>query len=99
MVSHCYNYDKATMLNVAYDVFDTIGAFVQHVNSDRGTIVFQMGPKIHLRMIFEVKYPKKETLISFLNEASRPDLNENEQQCAQMIFEEIDAKLHAAHTM
>lgn len=93
MISRYYNYDKATMLNVAYDVFDSIGAFVQHVNSDRGTIVFQMEPQIHLRMIFEAKYPKKETAISFLDATSQSDLNASEQQCAQIILDELDAKL------
>ena len=42
MISCRYHYDKATMLNAAYDVFDSIGATIQHVNIDRVTIVFQM---------------------------------------------------------
>ena len=65
MISCLYHYDKATMLNAAYDVFDSIGVTIQHVNSDRGTIVFQMEPHIHLRMIFKVKFPEKETVIFF----------------------------------
>lgn len=99
MVSRYYKYDKATMLNAAYDVFDSIGAIIQHVNSNRGTIVFQMEPQIHLRMIFEVKYPEKETGISFLDATSHSDLNASEQQCAQVILEELDAKLQTAHVM
>lgn len=93
MISCHYSYDKATMLNVAYDVFDSIGATIQHVNSDRGTIVFQMEPQIHLRMIFEVKFPEKETVISFLDATSHSDLNAGERQCAQVILEELDANL------
>ena len=99
MVSRYYKYDKATMLNAAYDVFDSIGAIIQHVNSNRGTIVFQMERQIHLRMIFVVKYPEKETGISFLDATSHSDLNASEQQCAQVILEELDAKLQTAHVM
>lgn len=99
MVSRYYHYDKATMLNAAYDVFDSIGATIQHVNSDRGTIVFQMEPQIHLRMIFKVKYPEKDTGISFLDAASQSDLNTSERQCAQVILEELDAKLQTVHVM
>lgn len=99
MISGRYHYDKATMLNAAYDVFDSIGATIQHVNSDRGTIVFQMEPQIHLRMIFEVKFPEKETAVSFLDATSQSDLNASEQQCAQIILDELDAKLQNVHAM
>lgn len=99
MISCRYHYDKATMLNAAYDVFDSIGATIQHVNSDRGTIVFQMEPQIHLRMIFEVKFPEKETAVSFLDATSQSDLNASEQQCAQIILDELDAKLQNVHAM
>lgn len=97
MTARYYDYDKATMLNAAYDVFDSIGAMIQHVNSNLGTIIFQMDPQIHLKMNFEVRFPKKETEISFLDTKNQSDLNASEQQCAQIIFEELDAKLKNAH--
>lgn len=93
MISRSYNLDKITMLNAAYDVLDALDICIEHVNSDRGTLVFNSCPQERVRMIFETKYPEKSTVISFISHSGGKAISDEGVRLADVILDEIDSNL------
>jgi hypothetical protein len=80
-------YEKSTILNAIYDVADSLGLTISHVNSDRGVILLRTSDVEHLRVTVDTLFPSGHTKVGV------EDAREVPAEFVLVLFDEISSLL------
>lgn len=60
-------YDRSTILNVIYDVVDSLGMTIRHVNSERGKLVVETEEGSSVRITVDTLFPANSTKVDLVD--------------------------------
>lgn len=61
-----FSCDKPTVLNAIYDVIDSLGLIIEHINSERGVILVRTSDQITIRIMVDTVFPSKHTRVGMV---------------------------------
>jgi hypothetical protein len=62
-----FPYDRSTILNVIYDVVDSLGMTIRHVNSERGKLVVETEEGSSVRITVDTLFPANSTKVDIVD--------------------------------
>lgn len=62
-----FPYDRSTILNVIYDVVDSLGMTIRHVNSERGKLVVETEEGSSVRITVDTLFPANSTKVDLVD--------------------------------
>lgn len=80
-------YEKSTILNAIYDVADSLGLTISHVNSERGVILLHTAEGAQMRVMVDTVFPSGGTRIGV------EDAHEVPAKFVSVLFDEISSLL------
>lgn len=93
MISRYFDQDKVMMLNAAYDTLESMSVNVLYVNSESGSIIFQLDQGDPIRMMICTIYPSRRTRIDMEKMEEAGPMNAQETELVEVIFDEMESSI------